>query len=57
MVAIIQLLFVLNMLDGHGVTFLAFGNGAPDLFSAVTAITHNAPGIAIGAILGVLLFG
>ena len=39
----------------NGVTFLAFGNGAPDIFSAIAAISNakdgNA-GLAIGALFG-----
>ncbi|XP_022095819.1 mitochondrial sodium/calcium exchanger protein-like isoform X2 [Acanthaster planci] len=42
-----------------GVTFLAFGNGAPDIFSAIAAITNakdgNA-GLAIGALFGAGVF-
>lgn len=37
----------------HGVTFLAFGNGAPDVFSAVVAFSDpRTAGLAIGAIFG-----
>lgn len=37
----------------HGVTFLAFGNGAPDVFSAVVAFSNpRTAGLAIGAIFG-----
>ena len=39
----------------YGVTFLAFGNGAPDIFSAVAAITNaknGDAGLAIGALFG-----
>ena len=39
----------------QGVTFLAFGNGAPDLFSAISAIGNakdGDAGLAIGALLG-----
>ena len=39
----------------HGVTFLAFGNGAPDVFSAVAAIGNakaGDAGLAIGALFG-----
>lgn len=37
----------------HGVTFLAFGNGAPDIFSALVAFSdpHTA-GLAFGALFG-----
>ncbi|XP_038075342.1 mitochondrial sodium/calcium exchanger protein-like isoform X2 [Patiria miniata] len=42
-----------------GVTFLAFGNGAPDIFSAIAAISNakdgNA-GLAIGALFGAGVF-
>nr|KAF6266973.1 solute carrier family 8 member B1 [Pipistrellus kuhlii] len=42
----------LDMLP-HGVTFLAFGNGAPDIFSALVAFSdpHTA-GLAFGALFG-----
>lgn len=42
----------LDMLP-HGVTFLAFGNGAPDIFSALVAFSdpHTA-GLALGALFG-----
>ncbi|XP_038044152.1 mitochondrial sodium/calcium exchanger protein-like [Patiria miniata] len=42
-----------------GVTFLAFGNGAPDVFSAIAAITHakdGDAGLAIGALFGAAVF-
>jgi len=35
-----------------GVTLLALGNGAPDLFSAFAAINSGAPGIAFGGLFG-----
>uniref|UniRef100_A0A8D2J092 Solute carrier family 8 member B1 n=1 Tax=Varanus komodoensis TaxID=61221 RepID=A0A8D2J092_VARKO len=39
----------------HGVTFLAFGNGAPDVFSAVVAFSDpRTAGLAIGALFGYL---
>ena len=40
---------------GQGVTFLAFGNGAPDIFSAIAAIGDakaGDAGLAIGALFG-----
>ena len=42
-----------------GVTFLAFGNGAPDVFSAIAAITNaknGDAGLAFGALLGAGIF-
>lgn len=45
----------LNPLDifPHGVTFLAFGNGAPDIFSALVAFSDpRTAGLAIGALFG-----
>lgn len=42
-----------------GVTFLAFGNGAPDIFSAVAAISaskNGDAGLAIGALFGAGIF-
>ncbi|MBN3300030.1 NCLX protein, partial [Amia calva] len=40
-----------------GVTFLAFGNGAPDVFSAVAAFAHpRTAGLAIGALFGAGIF-
>ncbi|XP_009886934.1 PREDICTED: sodium/potassium/calcium exchanger 6, mitochondrial, partial [Charadrius vociferus] len=40
-----------------GVTFLAFGNGAPDVFSAVVAFSNpRTAGLAIGAIFGAGVF-
>ncbi|XP_058707965.1 mitochondrial sodium/calcium exchanger protein [Poecile atricapillus] len=41
----------------HGVTFLAFGNGAPDVFSAMVAFSDpRTAGLAIGAIFGAGVF-
>ncbi|XP_075070037.1 mitochondrial sodium/calcium exchanger protein [Mixophyes fleayi] len=40
-----------------GVTFLAFGNGAPDVFSAVAAFSDSrTAGLAIGALFGAGMF-
>ncbi|XP_053555810.1 mitochondrial sodium/calcium exchanger protein [Bombina bombina] len=40
-----------------GVTFLAFGNGAPDVFSAVAAFSDSrTAGLAIGALFGMTLY-
>lgn len=39
----------------QGVTFLAFGNGAPDIFSAIAAVTSakgGDVGLAFGALFG-----
>src|SRR4051794_13660045 len=39
-----------------GVTFLAFGNGSPDLFSTFSAITHGSGSLAIGELIGAASF-
>ncbi|KAM8865785.1 mitochondrial sodium/calcium exchanger protein [Synchiropus picturatus] len=40
-----------------GVTFLALGNGAPDIFSAVVAFSHpHTAGLAVGALFGAGIF-
>ncbi|XP_064651702.1 mitochondrial sodium/calcium exchanger protein-like [Lineus longissimus] len=42
-----------------GVTLLAFGNGAPDIFSAISAIGNakdGEAGLAIGALIGAAIF-
>lgn len=42
--------------DVAGVTLLAFGNGAPDVFSTLAGIQGGNFGIAIGELLGAALF-
>lgn len=39
-----------------GVTFLAFGNGSPDLFSTFSAMRGDSGGLAIGELLGASAF-
>ncbi|KAG8937293.1 hypothetical protein FRC02_000063 [Tulasnella sp. 418] len=39
-----------------GVTFLAFGNGSPDLFSTYSAMRANSGSLAIGELLGAATF-
>ncbi|RIB01173.1 Sodium/calcium exchanger protein, partial [Gigaspora rosea] len=39
-----------------GVTFLAFGNGSPDLFSTFSAMTHESGPLAIGELIGAANF-
>ncbi|KAI0346259.1 hypothetical protein BDW22DRAFT_1368638 [Trametopsis cervina] len=39
-----------------GVTFLAFGNGSPDLFSTFSAMREDSGGLAIGELLGAAAF-
>ncbi|KAF9450353.1 hypothetical protein P691DRAFT_810544 [Macrolepiota fuliginosa MF-IS2] len=39
-----------------GVTFLAFGNGSPDLFSTLSAMRANSGSLAIGELLGAASF-
>lgn len=39
-----------------GVTFLAFGNGSPDVFATFAAMKSNSGGLAIGELLGAAAF-
>jgi solute carrier family 24 (sodium/potassium/calcium exchanger), member 6 len=39
-----------------GVTFLAFGNGSPDMFATFSALRTNSGGLAIGELLGAASF-
>nr|CAG8447891.1 8603_t:CDS:10 [Entrophospora candida] len=39
-----------------GVTFLAFGNGSPDVFSTFSAMTHGSGSLAIGELIGAASF-
>jgi sodium/potassium/calcium exchanger 6 len=45
-------------LDEHvaGVTFLAFGNGSPDVFATFSALRTNSGSLAIGELLGAASF-
>jgi Ca2+/Na+ antiporter len=36
----------------QGVTLLAIGNGAPDIFASFTATVHGAPSMGISSVLG-----
>ena len=39
-----------------GVTFLAFGNGSPDVFSTFSALKEGTFGLAIGELIGAATF-
>lgn len=39
-----------------GVTFLAFGNGSPDVFSTFAAMRSNSGGLAVGELIGAASF-
>ncbi|KAM4054894.1 sodium/calcium exchanger protein [Hirsutella rhossiliensis] len=39
-----------------GVTFLAFGNGSPDVFSTFAAMSSNSPSMAVGELIGAASF-
>ena len=48
-------IFLNNPWQFKGVTLLAFGNGAPDVFSAIAAVRSSQDGdvgLALGALLG-----
>ena len=53
-VAIIVFIYSVFLNISSGVTFLAFGNGAPDLFASLTALTaENADSeLVIGGLFG-----
>lgn len=42
--------------DIAGITFLALGNGAPDVFGTFAAVKQHSYGISVGALLGAGLF-
>ncbi|CAG8488588.1 9139_t:CDS:10 [Paraglomus occultum] len=39
-----------------GVTFLAFGNGSPDVFSTFSAMSNNSGSLAVGELIGAAAF-
>lgn len=39
-----------------GVTFLAFSNGSPDVFSTFAALSHGSGSLAIGELIGAASF-
>lgn len=47
---------ILSMIIKAGMTFLAFGNGSPDLFSTFSAISHGSGSLAIGELIGAASF-
>ena len=52
------LLFKQYLNSCQGVTFLAFGNGAPDIFSSIAAFSKSDRGmsLAVEALLGMVIF-
>ena len=51
----IAMVYVMETLNSiQGVTFLAFGNGAPDLFSAIAALSASSdnPELGIAGLFG-----
>lgn len=43
-------------LSDQGVTFLAFGNGAPDIFSSMAGIRQARPELVLGELFGAGIF-
>lgn len=50
------LVFVLSSWSFLGVTFLAFGNGAPDVFSLIISVLSGMTEIGVGANVGAGMF-
>lgn len=49
----LERIFSLTAVCAEGVTFLALGNGAPDIFSAIAAFSQpHTAGLAVGALFG-----
>lgn len=51
-----SLLFLRLPQNIAGVTILAFGNGAPDIFSALASVQQQRPELLIGALFGAGVF-
>lgn len=46
----------MNQVKQTGVTFLALGNGSPDLFSTFSAMHSNLGSLALGELIGAASF-